>query len=184
MVEIKNKRMQMRIQKSDDLWLLNCRGQLRIKQMTFMLLAVVLFFIIVGLFTIVFVFGNLKEDATRLNKEQAISIASRLAGNTEFSCGKDYCINSDKLMALKNMPVYNGLWGVSSIEVWKLGNESRECSLSNYPNCGVFKVIDNNESNQVFIPLFVSICRKAYENNYIYDKCELGKLLIGYKVER
>ena len=162
------------------------RGQLRIDQMTFMLLAVVIFFVLVGLFAIVFFFSNLKNDVTALNKEQAESVAQRLAGNTEFSCGKDYCINSDKLMALKNMPVYNSLWGVLSIEVMKLGNDSnqKECTIANYPDCNVFTVMANNDSNQVPVSLFVSLCRKDNKNDYVYDKCELGRLLVAYKIEK
>lgn len=178
---------QLRIKKSEDFSLLNSRGQLRIKQMTFMLLAVAIFFVIVGLFALIFAFNNLKTQATQLNAEEAISIASRMAGETEFSCGQDYCINADKLMALKNMPVYSDLWQDLSIEVCIFDNSTEkcknECTLANYPECNFLKVVESNETNQIYTSLFVSVCRKAYMNSYVYDKCKLGTLLLGYKKE-
>jgi len=179
---MKKTKCQMKIQKSSDFCLSRCRGQLKIKQMSFMLLAVVLFFIIVGLFFISFSFSRLKQDATTLNKENAIATALRLAGSPEFSCGKDYCISLDKAMALRGMSSYSGFWGVSSIEIWKLSG-NRNCTISNYPDCDVIVIANNKDANQILTPLFVSLCRKEVENNAVYDKCELGKLLVGYKVE-
>jgi len=117
-----------------------------------------------------------------MNKEEAISLAARLAGSTELGCvGKDYCISTDKLLVIKSMPAYSGLFDVSSIEAWKLGNQSRECNFGNYPNCEVFKIADNNDTNKISTSIFVSLCRKEYENGNVYDKCELGKLLVYYK---
>lgn len=157
------------------------KGQLKINQMSFMLLAVMIFFALAGLFLISFYFSSFKENVSELNKEEAISLAERLTGNTEFSCGKDYCLSTDKLMALKGMSYYSDFWGVKGIEVWKIGNRSRECTLENYPDCEVYTIITSNESNLIYQSVFVSLCRKESENENVYDKCELGKLLVAYE---
>jgi len=57
------------------------KSQLRIKQMSFMLLAAVLFFVLAGMFFLMFSYSNLKNKATDLNKQQALTIALRLAGS-------------------------------------------------------------------------------------------------------
>src|SRR3989344_1199438 len=179
---MKTKKSQLKIQKSSDFCLFNAKGQLKIKQMSFMLLAVVSFFIIAGLFFLSFSFSNLKGKVSELNQEESISLAARLAGSTEFGCvGKDYCISTDKLLVIKSMPAYSSLFDVSRIEVQKIGNQSRECNFGNYPDCEVFKITNNNDSNQISTSIFASLCRKEYENGNVYDKCELGKLLVYYK---
>jgi len=163
------------------------KGQLRIQQMAVMLLALVLLFVIVLLIFLSISLSGLKKEVTRLNKEEAISTAVRLAGTAEFSCGKDYCIDTDKLIVLKNMQNYENFWQVQSIEIRRLTGNT-ECSLENYPNCDVFTILDKSSSDNsldiIYIDTFVSLCRKESENGYPYDKCEVGKLLIGYKKER
>jgi hypothetical protein len=39
------------------------KGQMKIQQMAFMLMAVTLFFVLVGMFFLIFSFSNLKESA-------------------------------------------------------------------------------------------------------------------------
>ncbi len=160
----------------------NKKGQLKIKQMSFMLLALVLLFIIVGLFFITFSYSGLKKEVSELRQREAISTALRLAGTPEFSCGREYCIDTDKVIALKNIDSYREFWQVESIEIRKI-NGNTICSLSNYPNCNVFEVMKKSEENVVYIDTFVVLCRKDNKEDYVYDKCELGKLLIGYKKE-
>ena len=158
------------------------KSQLRIKQMSFMLLAAVLFFVLAGMFFLMFSYSNLKNKATDLNKQQALKIALRLAGSSEFGCvDQAYCIDTDKVIALKGRSAYLDFWDVSAIEVIKLENRSRECTLASYPDCELIKVIDNNDTNKIAVPLYVSLCRKALEYGNVYDKCELGQLLVYYK---
>src|SRR3989339_757807 len=64
----------------------NSRGQLKIQQMAFMLIAVTLFFALVGLFLIVFVFSGLKGSATALQEKNALLLVTKLANSPEFSC--------------------------------------------------------------------------------------------------
>src|SRR3989344_3030780 len=87
----------------------NCgkRAQLKIQQMAFMLMAVTLFFILVGMFFLVIKFSGLKESATMLEEENAMLLATKIANSPEFSCGNAFgttkiaCIDSDKMIVLK-----------------------------------------------------------------------------------
>jgi len=169
---------------------LNCRGQLKIQQMAFMLLAVTLFFALVGMFVLVVKFSDLKESATELEEKNALLLVTKLANSPEFACGTSFetrrinCIDADKVMMLKkNIDKYAGFWGVSNIEIRKIypKSEDKICSLSNYPDCDVIRIREKEMSAE--FSGFVSLCRKENNPSYggVYDKCELARIMVSYE---
>ena len=66
------------------------RGQMKIQQMSFMLIAVFLFFALVGMIVLGFMLGNLKNNATTLKEQNAMLLASRMASSPELWCGEVY----------------------------------------------------------------------------------------------
>jgi hypothetical protein len=168
-------------------------GQLKIQQMAFMLMAVTLFFVLVGMFVLVFRFSGLKQSATMLEEENAMLLVIKLANSPEFSCGESFgsnrinCIDADKIMMLKeNIDKYSGFWGVAEIKVRKIypNNEDIICTSVNYQNCGVIKVFSKNVNLLPPSSNFVSLCRKESYNGEIYNKCELAKLMISSEDKR
>jgi len=163
-------------------------SQMKIQQMAFMLIAVFLFFALVGIFVLVIRFAGIKESLSILEEENAMLLVSKLANSPEFSCGEAFsaktnCIDSDKVMILKNkMDKYRYFWGVSNIEIRKIYpiSEEKTCSLGNYPNCSIIKII-SQESEGIGISNFVSLCRKELLDGKSYDKCEIAKLIVYYK---
>ena len=157
------------------------KGQLKIQEMAFMLMAVVILFVIVGLFFIVIQYKGLYKEAGQAEKEKAISTIAHLADTAEFNCGEPLCVDTDKLMVIKERPAYNGFWPVASLSIAKIfpKQDAAECSEKNYPNCTFFKVYDSRKENIETFSTFVSLCRKETKNSYWYDKCELGKIVAG-----
>jgi len=169
------------------------KGQMKIQQMAFMLMAVTLFFLLVGMFVLVWSFSGLKESATALEEKNTMLLVTKLANSPEFSCGNAFgtgkinCIDADKTMALKDMSdEYSGFWGkdISNIEIRKIypiDEEEIVCSVGNYPDCNVIKMYDKEIAGN-YIWNFVSLCRKADygEERGIDDKCEIAKVLVGY----
>lgn len=165
------------------------KAQLKIQQMAFMLMAVTLFFVLVGLFVLVFRFAGLKEAATSLEEENAQLLVTKLANSPEFSCGESFgssrtnCIDADKLMVLReNIEIYSGFWGkgVSNIEIRKIYPAGEKiCTLGSYPNCNIIRIL-SEEINGTSIGNFVSLCRKEYYEGEVYDKCELAKIFVSY----
>src|SRR4030042_1119330 len=163
------------------------KAQMKIQQMTFMLLAVTFLFILVGVFFLSIKLYNLKKTATVLEEENALLLVSKLANSPEFSCGNSFgaksgCVDFDKLMVLKDrMNEYSELWGVAKIEVRKIypdeGNIS--CNEETYPDCGVIKILDKRVNSAPAISNFVSLCRKEVGEKMIYDKCELARLMVS-----
>lgn len=170
----------------------NKKAQMKIQQMTFMLIAVVLFFVLVGLIVIVFQIGGLKESANQLEEKNAMLLVGQLANSPEFSCGeafgsKNNCVDEDKLMVLKDNQKYADFWQVAGIEIIKIyPNEQDgevECTAENYPDCNKITIISKDVNKGPYQSTFVSLCRKEILDEKLYDKCEMAKLLVSYEVK-
>lgn len=163
------------------------KGQLKIQQMAFMLVAVFFLFILAGLFFLSISLYNLKKTAVNLEEQNSMLLASKLANSPEFSCGNSFggsrlnCIDFDKLIVLQDLKnQYADLWGVAKIEVRKIfPADNSICSDENYPNCGVINILDKKVNTLPAASNFVSLCRKEANERMIYDKCELALLLIS-----
>ena len=167
-------------------------GQLKIQQMAFMLMAITIFFVLVGMFVLVFRFSGLKESATMLEEKNAMLLVTKLANSPEFSCGESFgsnrinCIDTDKVMMLKeNIAKYAGFWGVAEIQIRKVYPDSDvECNLENYPDCGVIEVYSKNVNKLPASSNFVALCWKEKSDMGIYDKCGIARLMVSSEDKR
>ena len=168
------------------------KAQMKIQQMAFMLMAVTLFFLLVGMFALVWGFSGLKESALKLEEKNAMLLVTKLANSPEFSCGNSFgtqkisCVDIDKVMALKTMSdKYSNFWGdIDNIEIRmiypKINSEKDiECTSGNYPECDVIKIYDK-ETTGNYIWNFVSLCRKKTSETNIDNECRLGKIFVSY----
>ncbi len=166
------------------------RSQLKIQQMVFMLMAITLFFVLVGLFLFAFKFAGVKEEAMILEEENAIGFAEKLANSPEFSCGNSFgtskinCIDEDKAMAIKkNIDRFEDLWGVgiTNIKIIKIYPEEdiNECTSKNYPDCN--KIVLKESTEGFSASSIISLCRKEIFEGESYDKCEIARILVNYK---
>ena len=171
--------------------MINKKSQLKIQEMAFMIVAVILFFILVGLFAVSILYKNLQESATQINEEKTLSAIQYLAGSAEFSCtgSKVNCIDEDKLLVMLNRKAYSDFWSFSSLKVIKQSGfdkseaSMKKCNIQNYPDCDLFVVQDKKILNERTTSSFVALCREKYENNYNYDKCEIAKLVAGSEMK-
>jgi len=75
--------------------------------MVFMLLAVVFFFILLGLFILAVKFAQIKKSAAVLEEERAVVMLQKIAEMPEFRChNKELCVDTDSLMAMINVSSY------------------------------------------------------------------------------
>lgn len=163
----------------------NNRGQLKIQQMAFMLMAVFIFFVLAGMFYVLTQSQDIVKKANLLERDNAIGIANMLADSAEFSCGA-YCIDADRAMVLrKKAPYSNGtLWKVTSIKIRSVTNSTKDvlCTEANYPNCNLIKVYDKGVG-ETTVYSYVAVCKRVKEKEYVEYKCELGQFIIGYGVK-
>ena len=166
------------------------KGQMKIQQMAFMLLAVTLFFILAGMFLLITQLSNFKRIATRQEAENTENLVIALSNSPEFSCQGAFdnsgtsCIDLDKVMALKgNIERYEKYWGknIENIEIRKIYpvESTVLCTMQNYPNCNTLRLY-NSEVRGTYYTNYVATCRKASEEGNIYDRCELAHLMISY----
>ncbi|MBL7058866.1 hypothetical protein ISS08_00220 [Candidatus Pacearchaeota archaeon] len=167
---------------------------MKIQQMAFMLMALMLFFGLVSVFIISFQIANLKGSAAQLEEKEALLLVSKLANSPEFSCGNSFdkpraaCVDLDKVMALKNkIGNYEDFWGISGIEIRRVFpelNSEVECTRDDYTDweaCNLITLFSSEEGTAV--ENFVALCRKDGSNSPSYNKCEIGKLIVVYDTQ-
>ena len=150
-----------------------------------MLMAITLFFVLVGIFALVISTSNLRQTALALEEENAMLLVSRLANSPEFSCGEAFgtskinCVDADKVIILKeNSDKYSEFWGIENLEIRKQGESSVQCNLGNYPNCDIIKLYPLNITSEY--SNFISLCWKDLSDGEVYNKCEVARLIVGY----
>jgi len=165
------------------------KAQLKIQEMAFFLVAIMLFFTLVGLFVFSIIFSNLTKDASDIAEDRTLSSITNLADSPEFSCGEPNCVDADKIMGLMQNNKYENFWPFSSLKVLRSSgfnkNESDliKCTIANYPDCELFEIYDKNVDNERTISNFVALCRVEVENTYPYSRCEVAKLVAGTKLK-
>lgn len=165
--------------------MLDKKGQMKIQQMAFMLLAVTLFFALVGMFFLMIYLSGLRQSAEVLEERDAIALVSRLANSPEFSCGTAFgttklnCVDADKVLALQgSSDDYSDFWGVDGIEIRKIyPEEDRICTLDNYPNCGEIVIVDGGRTG-VGVSNFVALCRNENLEGRAQVNCDLARLIV------
>jgi len=146
------------------------KGQIKIQQMAFMLIAVTLFFVMVGLFVLSFRFAGLKNSANLLEEKNALLLVTKLANTPEFSCGgafgtdKINCVDLDKISALKNNAVrYLEFWGGGIYNILVITSDETIDIFSK----GVGGYSAEN---------FVTVCKNDQDG----EKCDIGRLIVYY----
>ena len=163
------------------------KAQMKIQQMAFMIVAVFLFFTLVGLFFISWQSKSIGQSAADLQKEQALSSLDVIANMPELNCDltEGLCLDEDKLNVLAgsgNLSAdYAEFWPVASVKVYKVYPSFDVSGVVKCPalNCNYWEVYDSGQVSTEEFSGYVNICKRSREFNYNYDKCEIGKLLVG-----
>jgi len=172
---------------------MNNKAQMKIQQMSFMLIAVTLFFILVGVFFLSIMISTMRKTASSLEEKNAMLLVSKLANSPEFSCGNSFgtsmtgCIDFEKLISLQGRKEdYEDFWGVAEITIRKIYPSTGNivCDYSNYPDCDIIEIVDKNVNKQPANSNFVSLCRKETDGSIVYDKCELALLTVSSEEKR
>jgi hypothetical protein len=161
-------------------------GQMSLKEMSFMIVALAIFFSLVLLFYLSISLGGLKKDVEAGKRQSSILLVAKLAGAPEFSCatGNSLCVDVDRVIALMNHPEYARFWGNDLVglrieRIYPLIDNKVECNLANYERCNVFTIKQKTTENVIEDSSYVSLCRKNYKKDYSYIQCDLGKIIIS-----
>lgn len=166
----------------------NCfkrKGQMKIQEMAFVLIAIMIFFAIVALFYINFRVSGLRQGAEIQRGEEAQEMVKKIAAMPEFALTArecESCIDMDKVMALKEKKEYQNFWGLDYLRIESIYPQKpeKECIRGNYPDCTSITLINKSKDFGSAKSAFVALCRNEFlQQGYI--KCELGKVYAAEK---
>lgn len=162
----------------------NKRAQMKIQEMAFVLIAIIIFFALVAVIFFSISLSSLKQQAGLQRQEVAMELVRKIADIPELSwAGCSGCVDYDKLMALKDKAVYDKFWDVDYLMVERIypNRTQAECTKANYPDCATITIVNNTKFFGTTVVSFVSIC--SYEqSNGGYIRCELGRIHAAGKV--
>ena len=165
---------------------MNEKGQMKIQEMAFVLIAIVIFFAMVALVFFAIRLSSLRTDVAAEKEQGARELARKLADIPEFSWAEcPGCVDADKVMALKDMPAYKKLWDLDYLVVERVypNRTMTECTLANYPDCSTITIINATKDYGTPATAFVALC--SYEPTQGgYVKCELGTKRAAAKAEK
>jgi len=159
---------------------MNKKAQLKMQEMAFVLVAIVIFFALVIIVYMVMRTGSLKESAEEQRKEEVQALGLKLADSPEFSWSKcSGCIDIEKAIALKERRTYKEFWKVDYLMIERVypNHTIRECTRGVFPDCNTITII-NATYYGTPTATYVALC--DYDENG-YDKCELGRIYISEK---
>lgn len=163
------------------------KGQFKIQQMVFIIVAVVILFGIVSVFFVSIRFSSLRGDVEDLRKEAVLTQVRKIVGTPEFSwiasddCSS--CVDLDKVFLLKERNAYKGFW--TDISLLRISRayptyDNLECLPESYPRCNQITLVNSGEYEAY--ESFVSLCR--FDDSIGQNRCELGKIIMGFNTVR
>ena len=155
------------------------KAQMKIQQMAFMLVAIMIFFSMVGLIYFAITLSNLQAKAQTLGDEEAMRTVRKISSTPELaftteSCSS--CIDLDKAFVLKSYSGYKELWNLDYLmieKIYPIGTEE-ECTSYNYPDCKTITIVDNSGNSIATQTAFVALAR--YDQDKHATVYELGKI--------
>ncbi len=158
---------------------------MKIQEMAFVLVALLILFGMVALFYLTVRVNTLKGDVNSQKEDLAREELKKLVSTAEFAftasdCSN--CVDLDKLLVLKSRKSYVGFWKFNYLAIEKVYPTSAgECNKANYPNCKTITIVNSTINTGSVGSIFVDLCRYEPDKGG-YMKCELGKLLASAKV--
>lgn len=157
------------------------KAQIKMQEMAFVLIALMVFFALITLFYLAFKMQSLRDIAGNIREQEAQALVRKLASTPELRWGGcSGCLDLDKAIVLKERFDKNKsleqLWDLEYLELETIypEKENKMCTFGNYPNCNKLILLKRTDNYGKAYSTFVSLCRWDYEGNY--EKCELGKI--------
>lgn len=165
----------------------NKSGDMKIQQMTFMILFVFIFFSFAGLFFVSIQKSKINENYNTLQRESAIASIETISNMPELNCDstRTLCLDEDKIITFASISKsYKNFWPVASIKVRKVYPKNVKNIKCPAVNCSYYEVYNSNQTDVIEYGTFVSICKAVKNEGVVQEECELGRLDLGVKVAK
>ncbi len=157
------------------------KAQLKIQQMSFVLIAVMILFALTALIYLSIWLPNIQKKADVLKQQEAREIVRKFAGTPEFSFTSDSdcsaCVDLDKLLMIKTASSYRNFWNLDYLMVERIVPQGTnvECTRANYPDCNRITIIKKTEDFGKTSDAFVTLVRYV-PNEGGYFSYEIGRI--------
>ncbi|MFC1685967.1 hypothetical protein ACFLZZ_03015 [Nanoarchaeota archaeon] len=144
------------------------KGQLKIQEMAFVLLALAFLGSLVFIFVINFQSDNITSEAESLNQERALVLRDKIASLPELKCARINCIDKDKAEILGDYDlddVFQGLVGARIVQLYPKGNE--------------IVLYETNKPKTRDYPTFINLCEQQKIGSVFDYNCGLALLLVS-----
>jgi hypothetical protein len=162
------------------------KGQMKIQQMAFMIIALFIFFTLGGLFLLQLYTANLKGAVQEQETKKTLQNIQTITNMNELRCNnkKTYCINEDKLRIMSStlQKEYENYWNAESIKVYKIYPAEKEKIPCPGTNCNYYEIYNSGQKETQEYSTFINICKTTKENNYAYEECSIGKIVVGTRI--
>ena len=159
--------------------ILERKGQMKIQEMAFVLVAIMIFFAIVALVYLRVRVSSLKEDVSLQRSDEAIETIRKITNTPEFISSKDCdnCADADKIILLKEKKDYQSFWNLDFLQIKIIypKKPDKECTRANYPDCSTITLVNKTKNFGTAKSAFIALCRQEFSESG-YRKCELGKI--------
>ena len=159
------------------------KGQMKIQEMAFVLIAIVVFFSLVIMIYLSIRMGSLRESAEEARTAAAQELVLRLAVTPEFSWRGclGTCIDLEKALALKDKKDYKGFWDIDFLMLERIypNATKKECTKGNFPDCSTLTIVNNTKYIGTPRSTFVALC--SFDAGGNYERCGLGKIYASEK---
>lgn len=159
------------------------RGQMKVQEMAFVLVALMIFFALVALLYLSVRGSSLDQQARGVSDERAQEAARILASTPMFAWSEcKGCVDLDKAFVLSQQRERNisvpalAEYDYLAFEVIYPGRAGGVCTPSTYPACNQTIVIPGKQGYGVAQSAFVTLCHWDPEVQMI---CELGKVYVS-----
>ncbi len=159
------------------------RGQLKIQEMAFALVAFLIFFALVVIFYLSLKNSGGKEQIVNQREEEVLEALRKLADSPELHWSNVHeqckgCIDLDKAVLLKEKERNEQtrvLWNMNSLTLELLSSSVEgECTLGNYPQCRMLTLVNASSSARIQnMGTFVALCWREQQER----RCGLGKIM-------
>ncbi len=159
------------------------KGQMKIQQMAFVLVALAIFFALVLIFYLSVRVSNLKDSAVGLKDEETREIVKKIGQSAEFVYTQSDCsgcVDLDKVLILKDRNVYKDFWGFDYLKLEIIEGKDGECNKFNYPNCKTISLVNSTKDFGSVVSGFAPFCYWESEKGG-YTRCVLGRIYASGK---
>src|SRR3989344_1827591 len=153
--------------------ILRKKGQMKIQEMVFVLVAIMIFFAIVLIFYINVRLAGIRDSVADISSEEVQENLRKIAHYPEFSfpdCSG--CVDLDKAIIMKGREEYSDFLNLDYLQIEIIYPEDGkgECSAANMERCSTITIVNKSEdftTRSAFIPL-------CYYEGREKVRCKLG----------